>query len=340
MGHRGVPGDPAVKPLDIGARYKGLVVPGATDLASAIGNAGVDVVSSPATIGYLEMACLQVMEPCFEPGEASVGVGFGLEHKAAALPYRSMEVEAELLSHDGRRFTFRAEALQDGREIMSGEHVRALIDLDRFLKSVPAARRRPRPPLTFWFDVHSPWCYLASLRIGGIARRFGLKLNWRPLQLPRLIEAIDGRRALEENPGFVAWYKQDLQDHAALQGLTIRYHPQFPLRNSRALRICLLAADEGLAEPFVTRTMRAYWSESADISDLDVLAGLAAESGLDAERARRAAVDESYRRRLEANTAEAAERGVFGVPTVDTGAKLYFGNDRLDLLVRHLTTPK
>ena len=37
------------------------------------------------------------------------------------------------------------------------------------------------------------------------------------------------------------------------------------------------------------------------------------------------------------NTEEAITRGVFGVPTVDTGTKLYFGNDRLGLLDRHLS---
>jgi 2-hydroxychromene-2-carboxylate isomerase len=42
--------------------------------------------------------------------------------------------------------------------------------------------------------------------------------------------------------------------------------------------------------------------------------------------------------RVEANTAEAIGRGVFGVPTVDTGEKLYFGNDRLEMLERNLAT--
>lgn len=324
-----------MKPVPVGARYQGRFIPGPGDLASSIGNPGVDVVSSPATIGYLEMACHWVIEPAFEPGEASVGVGFSLAHLAAALAGRPIEVEAELASQDGRRFTFQVRARQDGRDIMTGEHVRAIVNLDRFLKALPQPSATG-PALTFWFDVHSPWCYLAAVHIGDIARRHGRGLNWRPLQLPRLIEAIDGRRPLEENPAFVAWYKQDLQDQAALHGLTIRYHPDFPLRNSRALRICLLAADHKLAEPFVIRLMRAYWSESTDISDLEVLSRLAGECGLEPEMARRAAVDDSFRKRLEANTAEAIERGVFGVPTVDTGAKLYFGSDRLDLLDRHL----
>jgi len=190
--------------------------------------------------------------------------------------------------------------------------------------------------LTFWFDVHSPWCYLASTRIQDIASKHGRELKWRPLHLPRLIEAIDGRRPLEENAAFVAWYKTDLQDWARQYGLTIKYHPRYPLRNSRALRTCLYAADEGLAHRFVPRLLKAYWSEEADITDLDLFARLAEEVGLGAGHARAAALSDVMKRRVEANTAEAIGRGVFGVPTIDTGEKLYFGNDRLEMLGHHL----
>ena len=70
--------------------------------------------------------------------------------------------------------------------------------------------------LTFWFDVHSPWCYLAAHRVGDIARKHGHELLWRPLHLPKLQERIGGRKPLEENAAFVAWYQQDAQDWAAL----------------------------------------------------------------------------------------------------------------------------
>ena len=77
--------------------------------------------------------------------------------------------------------------------------------------------------------------------------------------------------------------------------------------------------------------------DEADITDLDQLAQWGAESGLDPEAVKAAAVSENYKQRLDANTSDAIARGVFGVPTVDTGTRLYFGNDRLDLLDRHLS---
>jgi 2-hydroxychromene-2-carboxylate isomerase len=190
--------------------------------------------------------------------------------------------------------------------------------------------------LTFWFDVHSPWSYVAAHRIGELARRHARDLLWRPLHLPSLQQKINGRKPLEENPAFVRWYLQDAQDWAALQNLLLTFHPQYPLRNSRALRACLYAADLGKAEAFVKLVMRKYWSEAGDISDLDQLGAWGSACGLDAAGVRRAATDEKFKARVEANTEEAIARGIFGVPTVDTGAKLYFGNDRLDLLDLHL----
>jgi predicted thioesterase len=122
-----------MKTMPLGTRYQGQITAGPRDLASALGNVGVHVVSSPAIIGHLEMACHRALDPFLDSGEASVGVGFSLQHIAAAFPDRPMDVSAELIGQDGRRFTFAVQARQDGREIMTGEHVRALVHLDRFL---------------------------------------------------------------------------------------------------------------------------------------------------------------------------------------------------------------
>lgn len=191
--------------------------------------------------------------------------------------------------------------------------------------------------LEFWYDFHSPFAYLAATRIGDIARHGGVAVDWRPLHLPKLIEAIGGRQPLTENRAFVAWYKQDLQDQAAACGVAIRYHPGFPLKPARALRSALRAGELGAIAPFSLSVFRAYWSESRDISDLAVLGALAAGCGLDAADIGRAAVSEHYRGLLAANNEAAIAAGVFGVPTIFWQNKLFFGNDRLDMLERSLT---
>jgi 2-hydroxychromene-2-carboxylate isomerase len=191
--------------------------------------------------------------------------------------------------------------------------------------------------LDFWYDFHSPFAYLAASRIEDIVRRHSVGLNWRPLHLPKLIEAIGGRQPLKENAAFLAWYRQDLQDQAALCGVTIRYHPDFPLKPARALRAALRAGELGAIAPFSLAVYRAYWTDNRDISDLAVLGELAAGCGLDGRDIERAAVGDRYRDRLAKNTEAAVAAGVFGVPTVIWRGKLFFGNDRLDWLERSLS---
>ena len=190
--------------------------------------------------------------------------------------------------------------------------------------------------LEFWYDFHSPWAYLAATQIEALAARHALAVAWRPLHLPRLIEEIDGRRPMEENDAFLAWYKQDLQDWAELYGVSLRYHPDYPLRPARALRASLRAAELGQAPAFALAVFRAYWSESRDISDLETLGEIATASGLDAAAIRAAATDKAYAVKLEANTRAAIDREIFGVPSIICRGKLFFGNDHLALLDRWL----
>jgi len=192
--------------------------------------------------------------------------------------------------------------------------------------------------ITFWFDVHSPWCYLASHLIGDLARRHDVDLVWRPLHLANLMTAIAGMQPLEQSSARVAWYRQDLKDHAELYGLPLRPHPDYPLRPSRALRAALYAEECGLAEPFVTSVMAGYWADGADISDLAVLQDVADEVGLGPRPLTEIVEDPTYKSALDANTSEAVGSGIFGVPSFVADGKLFFGTDRLFLLSRHLDT--
>jgi 2-hydroxychromene-2-carboxylate isomerase len=104
-----------------------------------------------------------------------------------------------------------------------------------------------------------------------IAARHARPVRWIPIHVARLIESIGGRRPLDENPAFVRWYREDLMRWARRTGVSIRYHPDFPLRPARALRAATYAIEKGRGAAFATAVMRAYWSDNLDISDLRVI---------------------------------------------------------------------
>ncbi len=326
-----------MKALPKDLRHERSLVAGAQATADAIGNPGVAVVSTPAMIGFLEHTCHLCIAAYFDDGEVSVGTHVNVAHHRAASAHEALFLCATVLERQGRAVTFTVEAQQKGKTVMSGTHARRVVMRERFLANLdPELASQPlaREPRTidFWFDFNSPWCYLASLRIGDIARRHGATLRWRALHLANLVDAIDGRRVLEENAAFVRWYRADLMSWARRQGVLIRYHPQFPLRPSRALRASIYADSAGRGEAFVCALMRAYWTDNSDISDPQVLARLAERVGLDAGDVSAAASDAVLKDALNANLREAVTAGVFGLPSCVVGANLYFGNDRLEFL--------
>ena len=367
--------------------------PTSRDTAAAVGNSGVEAVATVAMILWIEATCGKLMAPYLEPGEAGVGTRVAVDHTGPAFAGRPVDVHARVSGVEGRRITFAVRLEQDGREVMTGEHGRAVVELARFpgrrdgaaepvagppagaASGLPADGRcdapapaavepqarvgsdppkdpsdgpspdrptdtpapspaapRDRAPVIFFFDVHSPWSYLASTLIGPLARRHGVPILWRPVHLANLMDRIGGMRPLDQNAARVAWYRQDLADRMAQHDLDYDPHPDYPLRPSRALRACVYAAEQGCADAFVRTVMRGYWSGKRDISDLATLQAMADEVGLGPRPVAHVVADGRCKAAVVANADDAIARGVFGVPSFIVGDKLFFGSDRMDLL--------
>ena len=105
---------------------------------------------------------------------------------------------------------------------------------------------------------------------------------------------------------------------------------------SLALRGALVAKDEGRFPEYHHPIYRARWEEPRDLSDRAVVGQFLSEAGLDAEAALARAESDELEERLELDTREAIERGVFGVPTIFVGDEMFWGNDRFELVRLHL----
>jgi 2-hydroxychromene-2-carboxylate isomerase len=92
----------------------------------------------------------------------------------------------------------------------------------------------------------------------------------------------------------------------------------------------LVAEDAGKGKEFVDRVYRARWQEPRNISDPSVIGEIAADLGLDADRAAGAVDDPELRARGVEILAESAKDGLFGVPFFIHGHDKFWGVDRVD----------
>jgi 2-hydroxychromene-2-carboxylate isomerase len=193
--------------------------------------------------------------------------------------------------------------------------------------------------IDFHFDFVSPYSYLASTVLPGIAKNYGVSINYHPFTLLELMKKVGNRPTSIECQNKGAYVGTDLQRWAKRYQVDFAPNPFWQTIDFPELgRGALAAIDDGCGGDYVTAIFRAIWGEAADLSQrlklLDVLAG----AKIDGARLLQGAATPEYSAKLAKNTVDAAERGVFGSPTMFVGSEMFFGNDRFDFLTQSLAS--
>lgn len=192
----------------------------------------------------------------------------------------------------------------------------------------------------YYFTPQSPWAYLGHARFAQITRAAGATVRLLPIDLGGKVFPISGGLPLGQRaPQRQAYRLVELRRHADFLGLPLHVKPQFfPVPGDDAARL-IIAVDlhDGLdaAMKISGAVFRACWAQERHIADEKVLAELLRECGLDAARLEQSH-SQAVQERYEANTAQAIEAGVFGVPTYAVNGELFWGQDRLDFVERRL----
>jgi 2-hydroxychromene-2-carboxylate isomerase len=97
----------------------------------------------------------------------------------------------------------------------------------------------------------------------------------------------------------------------------------------------LYAAKNHQFRPYSDRVFDRFWKQELDVESRDAISAIAAEVGLDATDFLRYA-DTDARSDLDACFAEADSDKVFGVPTFIVDGEPFWGEDRVDWVIRKL----
>jgi 2-hydroxychromene-2-carboxylate isomerase len=196
--------------------------------------------------------------------------------------------------------------------------------------------------LDFFFDLSSPWTYLAFYNIRPILSKTGANIRWRPFLVGGIHNAVNKAypESRSRDLSQPKWKQlaQSLMDWAAYSDLPLSIPAQyFPLRSVHAMRFCcLLEKDQTVLERFIEAGFKAYFVDQRNLDDPDVLKDIANTLGLDGTKLKTKSQEQSCKDHLRKNTDEAIARGAFGSPSIfvpyGTGERLYFGNDQLPLV--------
>ena len=180
---------------------------------------------------------------------------------------------------------------------------------------------------TFYYDVNSPYAYLAAARIGELIP----DATWRPIALGILFREI-GKVPWSLKPGREE-NMRDCERRAAERGLPPMVWPDgWPAEtwSFNPLRAAIVAEERGLLVPFSLECYRLMFAERRSLADLDNTLAAARAAGLDPDEVRERIAEPAVKERLREYTDEAIGLGAEGVPTVAVGGELFWGDDRLE----------
>jgi 2-hydroxychromene-2-carboxylate isomerase len=185
-------------------------------------------------------------------------------------------------------------------------------------------------PAIFYFDLASPYAYLAAERVDGLFEEAGLEPpEWRPILFGALIKELDRTPwgLTDDRDRHFA----EIERRAAEYGLPPLVWPDpLPANSLHAMRAATVAAAAGpaCARDFALAAFREAYAEGRDLADAETIAAAAGAAGIGPEVMERIA-DPETKDRLRRTTEEAWNAGLQGVPTVAVGTELFWGDDRL-----------
>lgn len=184
----------------------------------------------------------------------------------------------------------------------------------------------------WYFDFVSPFAYI---QFEGFERLPGdLAISLKPVLFAGLLGHWEHKGPAEipakrrQTYRYCHWL-------AGKRGIPYKMPPRHPFNPLTVLRLAIALGAEAAA---VGAIFRHIWAEGNDGQDLESLAALAASLGVADLEAR--VSDPAVKQRLRANTEEAIERGVFGVPSFVVDEEIFWGEDSTEMMVDFLADPE
>jgi 2-hydroxychromene-2-carboxylate isomerase len=192
------------------------------------------------------------------------------------------------------------------------------------------------PSVTFYFDLGSPYAYLAAERLESVMAD---PVQWQPVLLGGLFK-LTGRSSWA-----LGDYRRRQAGMAEIERRTrgyglppMRWPDPWPSNYLVAMRAATYvfgSAGSGCGRAFTVRAFRDAFQRGADLSVAANVLAAAREVGVDQAELAAAVADPQVKDALREATGAAFAAGVFGVPTLAVGDELFWGDDRLEDAAAH-----
>ena len=184
----------------------------------------------------------------------------------------------------------------------------------------------------YYFDYSCPWTYLSYKRLNQTILRTASLINWKPIEIS-LVRSLMKSKQLEISPAVSNYRDKDLQDWATYCSVKIKIQKDMDHAIAKkALQGAFYAIKEEKAYEYSGLIFQSHFGECLDISNTEILLDIAEKTGLDKKEFLSIIETNHFDKQLTSNAQELIDKGGFGSPTMFVEDKMFFGNDRMNLV--------
>ncbi len=189
--------------------------------------------------------------------------------------------------------------------------------------------------IDFYFDVISPYSYIAHKKIQKKKENQKIIFNYKPILLGGL-HNLAGISAPAFNKYKMKNMKNDCELVSKKNDISFIWNSKFPI-NSLSIMRGYLSVGDNQKKNYLDIFFNAYWRDNLDLSSEQEFSKLLFTLGIESKIFFEKIKQQSIKDDLKKLTSDAFEKEVFGAPTFIVNKKIFWGQDRLEYALEELS---
>jgi 2-hydroxychromene-2-carboxylate isomerase len=188
-------------------------------------------------------------------------------------------------------------------------------------------------PFDFFFDFASPYSYLAHKQIRNIEYQHNIKINYMPILLGGLLNLAE-IKAAAFIPSKAKFMIKDCKLFAKKLNIKFKFNSYFPIQSLNLMRGVLIARKENKTSLYIDKFFDACWKDGLNLNDQKIVDKILEDLNFNLKTYKLKISEQKIKDELIKRTNDAFLKGVFGAPSFIINNKMFWGQDRLEFVLK------
>ena len=189
----------------------------------------------------------------------------------------------------------------------------------------------------FFFDFISPYSYLAHKQIRNIEYQYNIEINYMPILLGGLLNLAE-IKAPVSIPLKAKFMIKDCKLFAEKLNIKFKFNSYFPIQSLNLMRGVLIAKKENKTTLYINKFFDACWKDGLNLNDQKIVDKILENLNFNLETFKLKISEQKIKDELKKRTKDAFLKGVFGAPSFIINNKMFWGQDRLEFVLKEAQT--